>query len=181
MEQKPVLDVNEVPKPGKWLFLSIQHLFAMFGSTVLVPFLTGLNPSVALISSGLGTLAFLLITKGQVPAYLGSSFAFIAPIITAKTAGGPGAAMLGGLLAGLVYILISFSYYSQRTSSQQKFALSFCSLFHSQNLLHLLGFLKFLLPIIHSSLTNGSSSSLIFLIFMLPLLNFYNNLCIKIP
>ncbi len=63
----------------------------MFGSTVLVPFLTGLNPSVALISSGLGTLAFLLITKGQVPAYLGSSFAFIAPIITAKTAGGPGA------------------------------------------------------------------------------------------
>lgn len=88
MEQKPVLDVNEVPKPGKWLFLSIQHLFAMFGSTVLVPFLTGLNPSVALISSGLGTLAFLLITKGQVPAYLGSSFAFIAPIITAKTAGG---------------------------------------------------------------------------------------------
>lgn len=74
---------------------------------MLVPFLTGLNPSVALISSGLGTLAFLLITKGQVPAYLGSSFAFIAPIITAKTAGGPGAAMLGGLLAGLVYILIS--------------------------------------------------------------------------
>ena len=71
------------------VILSIQHLFAMFGSTVLVPFLTGLNPSVALISSGLGTLAFLLITKGQVPAYLGSSFAFIAPIITAKTAGGP--------------------------------------------------------------------------------------------
>ena len=69
------------------VILSIQHLFAMFGSTVLVPFLTGLNPSVALISSGLGTLAFLLITKGQVPAYLGSSFAFIAPIITAKTAG----------------------------------------------------------------------------------------------
>ena len=87
MEQKPVLDVNEVPK-RKMVILSIQHLFAMFGSTVLVPFLTGLNPSVALISSGLGTLAFLLITKGQVPAYLGS-FAFIAPIITAKTAGDP--------------------------------------------------------------------------------------------
>ncbi len=107
MEQKPVLDIHEIPKPGRWLFLSIQHLFAMFGSTVLVPFLTGLNPSVALISSGLGTLAFLLITKGQVPAYLGSSFAFIAPIITAKTAGGPGATMLGGMLAGLVYLLVS--------------------------------------------------------------------------
>ncbi|MEI4803016.1 solute carrier family 23 protein [Bacillus sp. NPDC077411] len=107
MEQKPVLDIHEVPKPGKWLLLSIQHLFAMFGATVLVPFLTGLSPAVALISSGLGTLAFLLVTKGQVPAYLGSSFAFIAPIITAKAAGGPGAAMLGGMLAGLVYMLIA--------------------------------------------------------------------------
>lgn len=107
MEQKPVLDIHEVPKPGKWLLLSIQHLFAMFGATVLVPFLTGLSPAVALISSGLGTLAFLLVTKGQVPAYLGSSFAFIAPIITAKAAGGPGAAMLGGMIAGLVYMLIA--------------------------------------------------------------------------
>ncbi|MGF9965592.1 solute carrier family 23 protein [Bacillus rhizoplanae] len=109
MEQKPVLDIHEVPKPGKWLLLSIQHLFAMFGATVLVPFLTGLSPAVALISSGIGTLAFLLITKGQVPAYLGSSFAFITPIITAKAAGGPGAAMLGGMLAGLVYMLIALA------------------------------------------------------------------------
>lgn len=107
MEQKPVLDIHEVPKPGKWILLSIQHLFAMFGATVLVPFLTGLSPAVALISSGLGTLAFLLVTKGQVPAYLGSSFAFIAPIITAKAAGGPGAAMLGGMMAGLVYMLVA--------------------------------------------------------------------------
>ncbi|MGG2014400.1 solute carrier family 23 protein [Bacillus sp. S10(2024)] len=107
MEQKPVLDIHEIPKPGKWLLLSIQHLFAMFGATVLVPFLTGLSPAVALISSGVGTLAFLLVTKGQVPAYLGSSFAFIAPIITAKAAGGPGAAMLGGMMAGLVYMLIA--------------------------------------------------------------------------
>ncbi|ENQ3078449.1 TPA: uracil permease [Bacillus pseudomycoides] len=107
MEQKPVLDIHEVPKPGKWLLLSIQHLFAMFGATVLVPFLTGLSPAVALISSGLGTLAFLIVTKGQVPAYLGSSFAFIAPIITAKAAGGPGAAMLGGMMAGLVYMLVA--------------------------------------------------------------------------
>lgn len=104
-----MLDIHEVPKPGKWLLLSIQHLFAMFGATVLVPFLTGLSPAVALISSGLGTLAFLLITKGQVPAYLGSSFAFIAPIITAKAAGGPGAAMLGGMMAGLVYMLIALA------------------------------------------------------------------------
>ena len=82
----------------------------MFGSTVLVPFLVGLNPSVALVSSGLGTLAYFLITKGQIPAYFGSSFAFIAPIITAKTAGGPGAAMLGGFAAGLVYGILTLGY-----------------------------------------------------------------------
>ncbi|MCP8970222.1 solute carrier family 23 protein [Ectobacillus ponti] len=105
--QKPVLDIHEVPSPGKWLFLSIQHLFAMFGATVLVPFLTGLNPAVALVTSGVGTLTFIFITKGQMPAYLGSSFAFIAPIIAAKASGGPGAAMVGSFLAGLVYAIIA--------------------------------------------------------------------------
>ncbi len=79
-----VLDVEDVPKAGQWITLSIQHLFAMFGATVLVPFLVGLSPAVALVSSGLGTLSYLLITKGQIPAYLGSSFAFITPIIAAK-------------------------------------------------------------------------------------------------
>lgn len=83
-----VLDVEDVPKVGQWITLSIQHLFAMFGATVLVPFLVGLSPAVALVSSGLGTLSYLLITKGQIPAYLGSSFAFITPIIAAKALGG---------------------------------------------------------------------------------------------
>lgn len=104
---KPALDINEVPTPGKWLTLSLQHLFAMFGATILVPYLVGLSPSIALISSGLGTLAFLIITKWQVPAYLGSSFAFIAPVIAAKASGGPGAAMIGTFLAGLVYGLVA--------------------------------------------------------------------------
>jgi uracil permease len=102
-----VLDVRDVPKAGQWLTLSIQHLFAMFGATVLVPFLVELSPAVALVSSGLGTLAYLLITKGRIPAYLGSSFAFIAPIIAAKTVGGPGAAMMGSFLAGLVYGIVA--------------------------------------------------------------------------
>jgi uracil permease len=83
------LDVQEVPQIGKWLSLSIQHLFAMFGATILVPYLVELSPAVALVSSGLGTLAYLFITRGQIPAYLGSSFAFIAPIIAAKAFGGP--------------------------------------------------------------------------------------------
>ncbi|MFB6466570.1 solute carrier family 23 protein [Cytobacillus sp. Hz8] len=108
---KPNLDINDIPSPGKWLTLSIQHLFAMFGATILVPYLVGLSPAIALISSGLGTLAFLIITKWQVPAYLGSSFAFIAPIIAAKASGGPGAAMVGTFLAGLVYGIVSLIIY----------------------------------------------------------------------
>lgn len=105
---KPILDIKDVPSPLHWVTLSLQHLFAMFGATVLVPVLVDLNPGIALISSGLGTLAFLFITKWQVPAYLGSSFAFIAPIIAAKASGGgPGAAMIGSFVVGLVYGLVA--------------------------------------------------------------------------
>ncbi|MGP4106912.1 solute carrier family 23 protein [Virgibacillus sp. L01] len=108
MKQEEVaLNVNEVPKPQKWLILSLQHLFAMFGATILVPFLTGLSPAVALVSSGIGTLAYLLITKGKIPAYLGSSFAFIAPIIGATASGGVEGAMVGSFLAGIVYGLVA--------------------------------------------------------------------------
>ncbi len=109
--QKPVLDVHEMPKAMSWLALSFQHLFAMFGATVLVPMLTGLSPSIALLSSGLGTLAYLIITKGKIPAYLGSSFAFIVPIITISASDGPGAAMFGALLAGILYGIISLIIY----------------------------------------------------------------------
>jgi uracil permease len=107
MSNKPILDIKEIPKPFQWITLSLQHLFAMFGATILVPYLVGLSPAIALISSGLGTLAFLLITKFQVPAYLGSSFAFIAPVIAAKAAGGPSGAMVGTFLAGLVYGVVA--------------------------------------------------------------------------
>ncbi|MEK4535359.1 MULTISPECIES: solute carrier family 23 protein [Peribacillus] len=102
-----VLDVEDVPRVGQWITLSIQHLFAMFGATVLVPFLVGLSPAVALVSSGLGTLSYLLITRGQIPAYLGSSFAFITPIILAKGLGGPEAAMIGCFAAGLIYGIVA--------------------------------------------------------------------------
>ncbi|MEI5906104.1 solute carrier family 23 protein [Bacillus spongiae] len=105
--QDVVLDIKEVPNIGKWIIFSVQHLFAMFGATVLVPFLVGLSPAVALISSGLGTIAYLIITRGQIPAYLGSSFAFIVPIIGAKALGGPEAAMMGSFLAGLVYGIVA--------------------------------------------------------------------------
>lgn len=108
---KPLLDVEEKPKLNQWLTLSLQHLFAMFGATVLVPMLVGLSPGTALLSSGLGTIAYLIITKGQIPAYLGSSFAFIAPIIAATEIGGPQAAMLGAFFAGLAYGAVAMLIY----------------------------------------------------------------------
>ncbi|SFE40461.1 uracil-xanthine permease family protein [Alteribacillus iranensis] len=97
------LDVKDVPKWNQWIILSLQHLFAMFGATILVPILTGLSPAVALVSSGLGTIAYLIITKGQIPAYLGSSFAFIMPVISAMAIGGPEGVMIGTFTAGIVY------------------------------------------------------------------------------
>ncbi|MCE7794678.1 NCS2 family nucleobase:cation symporter [Salipaludibacillus sp. CUR1] len=106
MKQQTV-GINEVPRLDKWLILSVQHLFAMFGATILVPLLTGLSPAVALVSSGLGTLAYIVVTKGKIPAYLGSSFAFIMPIIAAITIGGPEGAMIGSFFAGLVYGVVA--------------------------------------------------------------------------
>ncbi|MEW6522675.1 MAG: solute carrier family 23 protein [Bacillota bacterium] len=88
----------------RFTVLSVQHLFAMFGATILVPILTGLDPAVALFTSGAGTLLFHLVTGGKVPAYLGSSFAFIAPIIAAREGYGIAAALGGCVIAGLVYL-----------------------------------------------------------------------------
>ena len=78
MSKKRIIQVEE-KVPGKLLLpLSLQHMFAMFGASVLVPFLFGINPAIVLFMNGIGTLLFILITKGKAPAYLGSSFAFIA-------------------------------------------------------------------------------------------------------
>ncbi|WP_377889314.1 solute carrier family 23 protein [Alkalihalobacillus sp. R86527] len=106
---KQALGIREVPKATTWVTLSLQHLFAMFGATILVPFLVGLDPAVALASSGLGTLAYLLITRGKIPAYLGSSFAFIAPIISAVSLGGPEGAMIGTFFAGIIYGVVAIA------------------------------------------------------------------------
>jgi uracil permease len=104
---KDFVDVHEPVSLQKLFPLSLQHLFAMFGSTVLVPLLTKLDVSVALLSSGIGTLLFLFITKGKLPNYLGSSFAFIGPILTVSASQGKGAAMLGCLLAGVIYLIVA--------------------------------------------------------------------------
>lgn len=93
----------------KKIILALQHLIAMFGATVLVPVLTGFDTSVALVSAGLGTLIFHAVTKKKVPAFLGSSFAFIGGILAVKEAhNGDLAYAQGGIIvAGLVYVLMS--------------------------------------------------------------------------
>ena len=95
----------------EWI-LSIQHLFAMFGATVLVPLLVGINPSIAILTAGIGTLIFHLCTKGKVPVFLGSSFAFITPIITISTMYNDYSYVQGGIIVvGLIYTLMSFIVY----------------------------------------------------------------------
>lgn len=103
---EPRLDVHEKPKWSQWALLSSQHLFAMFGATVLVPFLTGLPVSAALIASGIGTLLYIWITKGQIPAYLGSSFAFILPITIALGANTLGEVLTALFFSGILYVVI---------------------------------------------------------------------------
>lgn len=88
--------------------LSFQHVFAMFGATVLVPFLTGLDPGSTLVASGIGTLIFHLITRGKVPTYLGSSFAFIAPLtLYVSKHHAPGQAVTGLISVSIVYAILS--------------------------------------------------------------------------
>jgi uracil-xanthine permease len=86
--------------------LGAQHVVAMFGATFLVPILTGFPPSTTLLFSGLGTLLFLLITKNRLPSYLGSSFAFIAPITVATTAEGMGSALFGIVIVGILLAIV---------------------------------------------------------------------------
>lgn len=90
------------------LILGIQHVLAMFGATVLVPFLTGLNPSIALIAAGLGTLIFHSVTKGIVPVFLGSSFAFIGATALVLESYGAGILKGGIIAAGAVYLLMAW-------------------------------------------------------------------------
>ena len=105
--QDVVLDVDEKPSPGQWVGLSLQHMFSMFGSTVLVPILVGLNPGIALFSSGVGTLIYLLITKHKIPAYMGSSFSFVVPMMALmKSTGYPGIAQ-GTIAVGCVYLIVA--------------------------------------------------------------------------
>ena len=121
-------DVNDKPPVWQWIILSLQHVFAMFGATVLVPILVNagiaaagvegqaLSIAVALVTAGIGTLIYIACTRGKSPVFLGSSFAFISPIIAAYlagaandggVAGGVAGAMTGVMVVGLVYVIVS--------------------------------------------------------------------------
>ena len=126
-EKKLLLDVNDKPTIGKWIILAFQHIFAMFGATVLVPMLVnqgikeaGINGeaisvSVTLFTAGLGTIIYILCTKRKSPVFLGSSFAFITPVVTAYISGassgnpedGIAAAMTGLMIVGVIYLLVA--------------------------------------------------------------------------
>lgn len=104
-----LLDVDQKPELVPGLFLSIQHVFAMFGATVLVPLILGMPVSVALFASGLGTLIYMVATQFKVPVYLGSSFAFITAMqfAMAQMEGKPDAAQTGVVLVGLLYVVVA--------------------------------------------------------------------------
>ena len=113
-EKKMTYDIEEMPPLGKSIVLALQHLFAMFGATILVPILVNtaagsevLTIPVALVASGIGTLIYILCTKGKSPVYLGSSFAFIVPVAAAYTKAGIGGAMTGIMAVGLLYVVVA--------------------------------------------------------------------------
>lgn len=109
-ERELLLDVDEKPEFWPGLLLSFQHVFSMFGATILVPILTGLPIAVALMMSGVGTLIYHFVTQSKVPVYLGSSFAFIGAMQIAidQMGGDIGASQTGIIISGLSYVLIAF-------------------------------------------------------------------------
>src|SRR3712207_6490965 len=106
------IDASTIVRPeerltwGRTIGLGMQHVVAMFGATFLVPVLTGFPPTTTLFFSGVGTLGFLLLTRNRLPSYLGSSFAFIAPITAASASGGIGSALAGIVVVGLLLALV---------------------------------------------------------------------------
>ena len=105
--ERELIGVDDRVSVGRAIPLGIQHMMSMFGSTVLVPVLTGLDPNVAIMCSGIGTICYLLVTGNKIPSYLGSSFAFISPILAVGATKGLDAAMSGVVVAGLVFLVVS--------------------------------------------------------------------------
>lgn len=106
-QTRELIDVSDRVPVQKAIPLGIQHMMSMFGSTVLVPILTGLDPNVSILCSGIGTMVYLLMTQNQIPSYLGSSFAFISPIVLVGATHGLNAALSGVVVAGAVFLVVA--------------------------------------------------------------------------
>ena len=115
MSQK-TMDTTERPPLLTTIPLSLQHLFAMFGSTVLVPILFHVNPATVLLFNGIGTLFYLILCKGKIPAYLGSSFAFLSPVFLVLSQYSYEAALGGFIVVGIVFCIVSFIVHTIGTS-----------------------------------------------------------------
>lgn len=100
------IGVEERPPLLQTIPLSLQHLFAMFGATVIVPILFGVNPATILLFNGVGTLIYLFICKGKIPAYLGSSFAFISPVLILLPLGYE-LALGGFIICGVLFCVVA--------------------------------------------------------------------------
>ncbi len=115
MSQRTI-DTTERPPLLTTIPLSLQHLFAMFGSTVLVPILFHVNPATVLLFNGIGTLFYLVLCKGKIPAYLGSSFAFLSPVFLVLSEYSYEAALGGFIVVGIVFCVVSFIVHTIGTS-----------------------------------------------------------------
>ena len=115
MSQRTI-DTTERPPLLTTTPLSLQHLFAMFGSTVLVPILFHVNPATVLLFNGIGTLFYLILCKGKIPAYLGSSFAFLSPVFLVLSQYSYEAALGGFIVVGIVFCIVSFIVHTIGTS-----------------------------------------------------------------
>ena len=116
MENQRIIQVEDRVPIKLLIPLSLQHMFAMFGASVLVPFLFGINPAIVLFMNGMGTLLFILITKGKAPAYLGSSFAFLAPAGVVIASWGYSYALGGFVIVGLCGCLLAGVIYKFGTA-----------------------------------------------------------------
>ena len=108
MSDRRIIQVNEKVPLRMGIPLSIQHTFAMFSASVLVPYILGISPAIALLMNGIGTLLFILITKGKAPAYLGSSFAFISPALIVINKMGYEYALGGFIVTGIIFMAVAF-------------------------------------------------------------------------
>ncbi|MBP3896088.1 MAG: uracil permease, partial [Mogibacterium sp.] len=106
-KQRQIIQIQEKVPLSKWIPLSMQHTFAMFSASVLVPYIFGISPSIALLMNGIGTLIFIFVTQGKAPAYLGSSFAFISPALIVMDKFGFEYALGGFVVTGFLMCLVA--------------------------------------------------------------------------